>query len=215
MSNNLRNSIFFNRSSSKYSFEYVTQLFANKNLLINGTDFRATKKEKIKFRWNLNKILMLQSEYNQGLKNNNSTYAINRNYNILETETFNKLSIQPNTLFRLSIDGRYTEKKNAIELGNETSYISDFGIEIRKSTREKALFNFNLHFVKIDYTGESNSAIGFEMLEGLQDGKNVTWKLSFQKNMSNNVQLSINYNGRKSELSNAVHNGGMQLRAFF
>ena len=215
MSNNLRNSTFFNRSSSKYSIEYVTQLFVNKNLLINGTDFRATKKEQIKLRWNLNKTLMLQSEYNQGLKNNNSTYAINRNYNILLNETFNKFSIQPNTLFRLSIEGRYTEKKNAIELGNETSYISDLGIELRKSTREKALFNFNLHFVKIDYNGESNSAIGFEMLEGLQDGENVTWKLSFQKNMSNNVQLSINYNGRKSELSNAVHTGGMQLRAFF
>tara|TARA_B100001287_G_scaffold39863_1_gene29007 strand:- start:11564 stop:15007 length:3444 start_codon:yes stop_codon:yes gene_type:complete len=215
MSNNLRNSLFFNRSSSKYSIEYVTQLFANKNLLVNGTDFRATKKEQIKLRWNLNKILMLQSEYNQGLKNNNSTYAINRNYNIVETETISKISIQPNTLFRLSINGRYTEKKNAIELGNETSYISDFGLEIRKSTSEKALFNLNLHIVKIDYKGESNSAIGFEMLEGLQDGKNITWKLSFQKNMSNNVQLSINYNGRKSEIYKTIHTGGMQLRAFF
>ena len=43
------------------------------------------------------------------------------------------------------------------------------------------------------------STIGFEMLEGLQLGKNITWKLGFQKNMSNNIQISINYNGRKSE----------------
>ncbi len=45
MSNNIRNSLFFNRSNPKYSLEYVTQLFANKNLLINGTDFRSTKKK--------------------------------------------------------------------------------------------------------------------------------------------------------------------------
>jgi hypothetical protein len=215
MSNNLRNSLFFNRSSSKYSIEYVTQLFANKNLLINGTDFRATKKEQIKVRWNLNKILMLKSEYNQGIKINTSTYALNRNYNISELETIHKLSIQPNTLFRLSIDGRYVEKKNTVELGNENSYISDIGIELRRSKRGKALVNADFHVVKIDYQGESNSAIGFEMLEGLQDGNNVTWKISFQKNMSNNVQLSINYNGRKSELNSAIHSGGMQLRAFF
>jgi len=215
MSNNLRNSVFFNRSSSKYSLEYAIRIFANKNLLINGTDFQSIKKEQIRFRWNLNKLLMFQSENSQGIKINNSTYAISRNYKIFEIETINKFSIQPNTLFRVSLDGRYAEKRNAIELGNETSYISELGIEIRKSSKEKALVNLNINYVKIDYKGESNSSIGFEMLEGLRDGNNITWKLSFQKNMSNNVQLSINYSGRKSELSRAIHTGGMQLRAFF
>ena len=215
MSNNIRNSLFFNRSNPKYSLEYVTQLFANKNLLINGTDFRSTKKNQLKIRWNLNKFLMLKSEYNNGFKSNRSTYALNRNFNISEIETINKFSFQPNTLFRLSINARYCEKKNAVELGNENSYISDFGLELRRSKRDRALINAEINLVNIDYNGVSNSAIGFEMLEGLQDGKNVTWKLSLQKNMSNNVQLSINYNGRKSENNKTIHTGGMQLRAFF
>ena len=215
MSNNIRNSLFFNRSNPKYSLEYVTQLFANKNLLINGTDFRSTKKNQLKIRWNLNKFLMLKSEYNNGFKSNTSTYALNRNFNISEIETINKFSFQPNTLFRLSINARYCEKKNAVELGNENSYISDFGLELRRSKRDRALINAEINLVNIDYNGVSNSAIGFEMLEGLQDGKNVTWKLSLQKNMSNNVQLSINYNGRKSENNKTIHTGGMQLRAFF
>ncbi len=100
-------------------------------------------------------------------------------------------------------------------MGNENAYISDFGIELRRSKRDKALINGDFHIVNINYSGESNSSVGFEMLEGLQEGTNLTWKLSFQKNMSNNVQLSITYNGRKSEKSNAIHTGGMQLRAFF
>ena len=54
MSNSLRNSLFFNRSNPKYSIEYTKQLFANKMLLINGTDFRSTAKEQVKLRWNLN-----------------------------------------------------------------------------------------------------------------------------------------------------------------
>ena len=94
MSNNIRNSLFFNRSNPKYSLEYVTQLFANKNLLINGTDFRSTKKNQLKIRWNLNKFLMLKSEYNNGFKSNTSTYALNRNFNISEIETINKFSFQ-------------------------------------------------------------------------------------------------------------------------
>jgi hypothetical protein len=215
MSNSLRNSLFFNRSSSKYSVELVTQLFANKNLLINGTDFISTNKDQIKFRWNMNKSFMVNSQITKEIKKNSSTYMTNRNYDIENMEINNRISFQPNTLFRIAINGRYSEKRNSIEYGNEKAFINDIGIELRRSKRDKGLLNGELHLVNINYNGESSSTIGFEMLEGLQLGKNITWKLGFQKNMSNNIQISINYNGRKSEENRAIHTGSMQMRAFF
>jgi hypothetical protein len=215
MSNSLRNSLFFNRSSSKYSVELVTQLFANKNLLINGTDFISTNKDQIKFRWNMNKSFMLNSQLTKEIKKNSSTYMTNRNYDIENMEINNRISFQPNTLFRIAINGRYSEKRNSIEYGNEKAFINDIGIELRRSKRDKGLLNGELHLVNINYNGESSSTIGFEMLEGLQLGKNITWKLGFQKNMSNNIQISFNYNGRKSEENRAIHTGSMQMRAFF
>lgn len=215
MSNSLRNSLFFNRSSSKYSVELVTQLFANKNLLINGTDFISTNKDQIKFRWNINKSFMLNSQLTKEIKKNSSTYMTNRNYDIENKEINNRISFQPNTLFRVALNGRYSEKRNSIEYGNEKAFINDIGLELRRSKRDKGLLNGELHLVNINYNGESSSTIGFEMLEGLQLGKNITWKLGFQKNMSNNIQISINYNGRKSEENKAIHTGSMQMRAFF
>ena len=215
MSNSLRNSLFFNRSSSKYSVELATQLFANKNLLINGTDFISTNKDQIKFRWNMNKSFMLNSQLTKEIKKNSSTYMTNRNYDIENMEINNRISFQPNTLFRIAINGRYSEKRNSIEYGNEKAFINDIGLELRRSKRDKGLLNGELHLVNINYNGESSSTIGFEMLEGLQLGKNITWKLGFQKNMSNNIQISINYNGRKSEENRAIHTGSMQMRAFF
>ena len=215
MSNSLRNSLFFNRSSSKYSFELVTLLFANKNLLINGTDFRSTNKDQIKFRWNLNQSLMFNSQLSKEIKKNSSTYMTNRNYDIENKEINNRLSFQPNTLFRIALNGRYSEKRNSIDYGNEKAFIKDIGIELRRSKRDMGLLNGELHLVNINYNGESSSTIGFEMLEGLQLGKNITWKLGFQKNMSNNIQISINYNGRKSQENRAIHTGSMQMRAFF
>ena len=215
MSNSLRNSLFFNRSSSKYSVELVTQLFANKNLLINGTDFISTNKDQIKFRWNINKSFMVNSQLSKEIKKNSSTYITNRNYDIENMEINNRISFQPNTLFRVALNGRYSEKRNSIEYGNEKAFINDIGIELRRSKRDKGLLNGELHLVNINYNGESSSTIGFEMLEGLQLGKNITWKLGFQKNMSNNIQISINYNGRKSEENRAIHTGSMQMRAFF
>ena len=215
MSNSLRNSLFFNRSSSKYSIELVTQLFANKNLLINGTDFKSIQKDKIKLRWNLNKTLMLSSHISNETKNNSSNYMINRNFNINNKEFFNRFSYQPNTLFRIAVKSRYSEKRNSEDLGNEKAFLNDFGIEVRRSKRDKGLLNAEMHFVKIKYNGQSNSTIGFEMLEGLQVGSNITWKVGFQKNMSKNLQLSISYNGRKSEENRTIHSGSMQMRAFF
>ena len=215
MSNSLRNSLFFNRSSSKYSVELVTQLFANKILLINGTDFISTNKDQIKFRWNMNKSFMLNSQLTKEIKKNSSTYMANRNYDIENMEINNRISFQPNTLFRIALNGRYSEKRNSIEYGNEKAFINDIGLELRRSKRDKGLLNGELHLVNINYNGESSSTIGFEMLEGLQLGKNITWKLGFQKNMSNNIQISINYNGRKSEENRAIHTGSMQMRAFF
>lgn len=215
MSNSLRNSLFFNRSSSRYSVELVTQLFANKNLLINGTDFISNNKDQIKFRWNINKSFMVNSQLSKEIKKNSSTYMTNRNYDIENKEINNRISFQPNTLFRVALNGRYSEKRNSIEYGNEKAFINDIGIELRRSKRDKGLLNGELHLVNINYNGESSSTIGFEMLEGLQLGKNITWKLGFQKNMSNNIQISINYNGRKSEENKAIHTGSMQMRAFF
>jgi hypothetical protein len=39
--------------------------------------------------------------------------------------------------------------------------------------------------------------------------------LSFQKTLANNLQISLNYIGRKSEGNKAIHTGGVQVRAFF
>jgi hypothetical protein len=52
-------------------------------------------------------------------------------------------------------------------------------------------------------------------MEGLQNGKNTTWNLSSQRNLGNSMQLSLNYDGRKSENTKTIHTGGVQFRAYF
>jgi hypothetical protein len=53
------------------------------------------------------------------------------------------------------------------------------------------------------------------MLEGLQAGKNSTWRLLVQKNLTQYLDLNVNYQGRKSDNSQIIHTGNVQLRAFF
>ncbi|MBM78897.1 MAG: hypothetical protein CL846_10485 [Crocinitomicaceae bacterium] len=215
LSNSFRNSFFFNRSSPVYSFEYTTQIFGNKQLLMNGSDYKTKYSNQLKIRWNITKEIMVNLNLNQELKSNFSSYALTRNYELNIDDINGKFSFQPNTLFRISLVGRYAEKTNSLDYGGEKAFLHDFGIDFRKSKKNKGLFSGNIHIVNIKFNGESNSTIGFEMLEALQHGINTTWMLNFQRNLAKNLQLSLNYNGRKSQENNAIHNGGVQLRAFF
>jgi hypothetical protein len=53
------------------------------------------------------------------------------------------------------------------------------------------------------------------MLEGLQTGENYTWSLVFNQKINSFLSLNLNYFGRKSENSKAIHTGSLQLRATF
>jgi hypothetical protein len=57
--------------------------------------------------------------------------------------------------------------------------------------------------------------VAFEMLEALRPGSNYTWSVTWQRNVGKNLQLNLVYSGRKPAGINVVHNGGMELRAFF
>ena len=79
----------------------------------------------------------------------------------------------------------------------------------------KGTLLFKANYIDISYNGEENSAIGFEMLEGLGTGKNGTWNVSYQQNISEHLQFSLIYDGRKAEETPTVHVGSVQLRAYF
>ena len=53
------------------------------------------------------------------------------------------------------------------------------------------------------------------MLNGLSSGNNFTWELSYQRNVNENIQISITYNARKTSQADLINIGGMQIRAFF
>jgi len=70
-------------------------------------------------------------------------------------------------------------------------------------------------YIGIVFNGSDNSTIAYDMLEGLKSGKNFTWNAAVMRNLGNSMQLSLTYDGRKSENSQPVHTGGVQFRAYF
>ena len=56
----------------------------------------------------------------------------------------------------------------------------------------------------------------YQILDGLQPGKNYVWNAVYNRTLANNLQLNISYEGRKTGNSNQiVHTGSASLRALF
>lgn len=214
-SSNIRNTLFFNRTSAIFGADYTYQNLTNKTLLANGFDSRTNEFHEVKFRWNIKRVVTLEAKSSTGSKSSSADYTSGRNFDIEFISLEPTISFQPNTVFRASLEGRGSEKRNSELLGGEVSTIMELGTSIKYNQREKGSLQANLKAVNIVYNGIQNSALGFEMLEGLKPGLNFTWNIGYQRSISRNLQLSIQYQGRKSEDNRPIHSGGMEVRALF
>lgn len=214
ISSSFRNTVYFNKTNSIFGLNYTYQENGSKVLLTNGFDTRLNTFHDVQLRWNLNKYFNIRMNNLLGRKKNASDYAANRDYFIDYFETIPVFSYQPNSAFRIALNGKYSQKENNSELA-EKATIRDIGVDLRYNQVKKGSFSGRFNYINIDYNAALNSSIAFEMLEGLKTGNNFTWGLTYQRKVAKNLQVNFNYNGRKSEDSNTIHSGGMELRAFF
>lgn len=214
-SSSLRNTFFFNRTSSKFGVDYTYSNQFSKNPLTTGFEERDNKSHILRVRYNFTPKYGMIVEQEFGVRESDSDIIEGRSYNIDYWRFKPTFTFQPGTTFRLSLIGDITEKKNAPDQGGEEASIIDLGLDFRLSKVESGTFFAQLNFIDIDFTGQTNNSLAYEMLNGLNNGRNVTWAAGVQRNLGKNLQLSLSYNGRKSEDAKAVHTGNAQVRAFF
>ena len=212
---NLRNSLFFNRTSSIAGGEFTIQDVRSKTLLANGFDSRQNTYTEMAFRWNIKKVITIEATGQKGVKMAEADYTSGRNYALDYYFIKPSFIVQPTTTFRVTIDGRYSYKKNADLYGGDVSIVRELSSSFKYNKAEKGSLQGTFTAVHIQYTGVQNSALGFEMLESLKPGLNFTWNIGYQHSISKTLQISFQYNGRKAQTGKIIHSGGMEVRAFF
>lgn len=215
LNGSIRNSVYFNRTDPEWGLEYTVRQVNGKVLLTNGFESRGTYVQEGIIRWNLTRKFTLFAEGETGGKSNSSDFLSGRNYDIEYYSGSAKFSYQPDARMRASIIGEYTQKANDTENAGETAILRDIGGELRYNVINKGSIIAQANFIGISYTGLTNTSLAFEMLNALQPGINITWNVSWQRNISKFLILTLNYSGRKSEENNAIHTGGMSVRALF
>jgi hypothetical protein len=115
----------------------------------------------------------------------------------------------------VSVIYKYSNKYNSLEFGGQRAELNDFGLELKYNKLDKGSITGKVNFISISYNDAENSPVAYEMLNALRIGYNYTWGISYQRNLTSNLQITINYDGRKSPTSGIVNIGGAQVRAFF
>ena len=119
------------------------------------------------------------------------------------------------TALRVSLVYKRTDKLNTLAGGGQHAILDDAGFDVKYNQLGKGSLNARANFIMIQFNDILTSPVAFEMLNALKPGENFTWNLNYQRNLSNNMQISLTYEGRKSPGNKIVHIGGAQVRAFF
>ncbi len=212
---NFRQAVFFNQNSPVAGFDYTFQHNIGKQLLTNGYETRTLQTHELRLRWNITSSWAFMAVTSLGEKINLSQFFNSRNYQLQYVEWEPKISFQPNTAFRINVLYKNMQKRNIAEGGFQVAEHHDYALEWRYNQLAKGSFNLRADYIDIRYNDTENSAIAFEMLNALRPGRNITWNLSYQHNLSNNIQISITYDGRKPPATPIINIGGAQVRAFF
>ncbi len=212
----IRSRLFFNRSNPGFGMDIGVTKTGNKQLLTNGFEEYQLLDYTSSIRINLGKSYNLKLFLDKGKSTSSSDYLSGRNYIIDRYRLAPELSWQPAGTFRVSVQYAYTGKMNIeMDAGGETSVSQEIVAGFKFNKAVKHSLTAMIRFIDIKFDGVENSAVGYQMLEALKPGRNLTWNLMFQKKIINGLQLSANYEGRKSEGSSVVHIGRMQISALF
>lgn len=216
LNSSIRNTVFFNQLNPTFGADYTYSDNINKTILEEtGAQSRETSYNQLHGRLNFTTKWTIEAEGKLGEDISSAQFFSANNFNVALKEVQPKLTYQPSTSFRTSLLFIYTNKINASSQGGGVSTQQNYGTEVKYNVLKKGSLIATFNFVKIDFNGEASSPLGFEMLQGLNIGNNYTWSLSYQVNLSANIQLSLAYNGRDSQGAKIINTGSAQVRAFF
>lgn len=214
LNSSLRNSLFYNRGKQNHSTTYSYLENKTKNLLSIGSQEATNSSHQLQYNHLYHKSWLFgffAKTIQTAIESENFP---EKNFDINGYQLAPKISylFSKNTSWELFYE--LQKKENQIGV-SETLLQNRFGTAFSYSGTKKFTMNGEVSFYQNKFDGNEFSSVGFQMLEGLQTGQNLTWRLLLQKNITQFLDINFNYQGRKSETSQAIHTGSMQLRAYF
>lgn len=209
------NTLSFNRFSSKWGVDFTNRRDNSKSLLTYGYESRKLNDWLVKFRWNISRAVSLTVNGKKGLNALYTPQFNNRNYQLDIYNAEPNLTYIRGTSFRVLTGYKFETKTNLPLYGGEKSTSHSLNLESKYNILQSSSVTGKFTFNNIDYKSPANTTVSYIMLDGLLPGKNYLWSLSFTKRLLNNLELTMQYDGRKPGTSRTVHIGRASITALF
>ena len=213
------NSVAFNRANTTWGIDLTHSKGSTRALLAYGYETRTMEDLQMRVRWNPGRLfstdLTTKQSFNK-LSNSAKTFG-NRNYDIQQWLVEPRLSYTQGSSFRIMVSYRWQTKINRIGLEEKAAFSSvnsEMKYNLLQSLSLQSRFTMtDIRFTAVQGTVNNNSPSSYIMLEGLMPGKNYLWGLDLTKRLSNSLELTMQYEGRKPGTARMVHVGRAGLRA--
>ncbi|MGY8910971.1 MAG: hypothetical protein ACKVIG_14090, partial [Flavobacteriales bacterium] len=211
---NIRNSLYYNKDLQKNSVTFTYGKSQLKQQYFIGNQENNIKLYQLEYAHKFASFWLIDVLAKTSKNSLETENFINRNYEIDANEINPKISFLYNENNRFSAFYHFKKKENQLE-DFEVLNQQKFGVEYFYISKDKNQISANVNVFLNDFTGDTNTPVAYQMLEGLQAGKNYTWNVLFNRKLNSFLNLNLSYLGRKSENSRAIHTGSVQLRANF
>ncbi len=118
-------------------------------------------------------------------------------------------------MLRITLGYEYSNSENLLGEVGERALNNKVTLDLKYNVIAKSVININTMFANVDYIGAPNTPVQYTMLEGLQSGQNYLLNVSFDRKLSQFIEMSISYEGRLTGDNPIVNTGRAQVRALF
>src|SRR5690606_3472258 len=211
---NFRNVLFFNRGKQRYTTSYTYLSNKSTNTLSIGFIENSLKSHqlnmvhKIEESWLLN--FLTAFETNESISENFAS----KNYNFNQNRFNPKISYLLGDNTRLDLFYQYASKDNTIG-SFESLKQQKYGTSFTFANNEKGAINGELNYFSNAFEGNANTPVAYQMLEGLQPGKNYTRTVLAQKKLNEFLRRNQNDKCGKTATIEIIHNRSIQLKVYF
>jgi hypothetical protein len=187
----------------------------NKAFLLSGFETRIEQSQTLNFRKSILETSQVLLQLTSGSKQTFSDFLATRNFTSSYITATPSFAFQPTNNKRFAVLGELAVRSgNASETTFNARSLS-LGADGQVEAKNGQLFKSEVKYIRIQFEGDATGPVVYDALGGLQAGNNLTIACAWRKTINQNLQLSLNYNGRKSDGRDIVHAGNMSVRLLF
>ena len=207
--------LFENNSDLSFRFRYSERYGLTQ--LVSSIEKTFQEERSIRIRSQLVQEISNQTDFVNKIDQMTASTQSSEERDIVSDALLSDFSYRPALNWEIGFNFGVTEVINYFGGQNATADINEEGIRIVQSFPGIGQLRAELKREEVSLTNitDPNASLPYEFTAGKTVGQSYLWQLTFDYRITANLQLSLNYNGRKEGGGQPIHFARMEAKAFF